>query len=363
MDMSKPDHPIYVACSDQHEHIAREYKPPVEDYQSNIRREMKLEQKVGVSKTQMLVKYEGVTALDKVGAREVLETVFPDAPEAEIARAILLCVNYHLNPLMNHVYLIPFKRKEDGKVVGTDWATVIGRGAKRLMASRRGPYSYIENTPRVMTEEEQMATFGEYDEDKLYCITKLQDPQTGATAVGYGFWPKTKPVYGKPNERVPNQPKGVDKGNSMFNMASGRSETQALDRLRPGEMPMNLPVMDEALAAEAMGGGLDSKDYLEAETDKVTSSEDVKEEPIDGVFTEVKEESTSPEPEPGEKDETPIKEEQILELGILAEKSGMMLADIVKWCIKDKGWTVKKLADLHNWQYLEIVKAFDKGTS
>ncbi|KKM92122.1 hypothetical protein LCGC14_1221580, partial [marine sediment metagenome] len=117
-------------------------------------------------------------------SREIIDTIWGDAPEVEKYKAGMICKDFGLNPLMNHVYLIPFKRWEDGKVVGIDWATVIGRGAKRLMASRRGPYSYIENTPRVMTEEEQMATFGEYDEDKLYCITKLQDPQTGVTAVG-----------------------------------------------------------------------------------------------------------------------------------------------------------------------------------
>lgn len=275
-----------------------------------------MEQKVGVAKSQMLAKYAGVTSLDRVGAREVINTVFPDAPEEEIARAVLLCVNYQLNPLMNHVYLIPFQRREGGRVVGTDWATIIGRGAKRLMASRRGPYSYIENTPRVMTKEEQIATFGEYDEDKLYCITKLQDPKTGATAVGYGFWPKTKPAYNKPSERVPNQPKGTDKGNSMFNMAAGRSETQALDRLRPGEMPMNLPVMDEALAAEAMGGKLASEDYIESQETIVTSTDEVptdkveeKEKPVEGEFREVKEEKVeaepTPEPQPEATEPTP----------------------------------------------------------
>ncbi len=238
-----------------------------------------MQETIGVVKTQQLAKYEGVTSLDRVGAREVLRTVFPDAPEAELARAILLCVNYQLNPLMNHVYLVPFQRRERGQVVGTDWATIVGRGAKRLMASRRGPYSYIDNTPRVMTQQEQLDTFGEYDEDKLWCITKLQDPKTGATAVGYGFWPKTKSVYNKPGEREPNQPKGTDKGNSMFNMGAGRSETQALDRLRPGEMPVNVPVMDEGLAEEALKGDFDSKDYIEGE-----------------VVTEVKESSPGSEP-------------------------------------------------------------------
>ncbi len=320
-----------------------------------------MEQEHGVAATTKLAKYQGVVSLDKVGAREIITTVFPKAPEAEVAKAILLCVNYQLNPLMNHVYLIPFQKREHGKVVGTDWATVIGRGAKRLMASRRGPYSYIENTPRVMTQQEQIDTFGEYDEDKLWCITRLQDPKTGATSVGYGFWPKTKPVYGKPGEREPNQPKGTDKGNSMFNMGSGRSESQALDRLRPGEMPMNVAVMDEALADTALAGELDSN-YIEGESkvlteEPVTVEGEVTElEPVEDLFAEKTEE--------GPEDENRVlNEAEQKELNALTLANGMGGTDLLEWCNKaPREWDIEVFTTDLKLRHLKAIReAFEKG--
>lgn len=179
--------------------------------------------------TKALDKYIGVVSLTKPQAREILVAVFPEAPESEIARAVILCASYGLNPLMKHVFLIPFNKGTPKET----WATVIGIKAKRLLASRRGSYSYVGDTPRVMTEAEQKAIFGEVYEDKIMVITKVKDPATGAEAPGYGAWPKN------------SEPYGTDKGNSKFNMAAIRSESQALDRLRPGEMPVGIEVAPE----------------------------------------------------------------------------------------------------------------------
>ena len=188
-----------------------------------------MEQEYGPEKTKALTKYMGVVSLTKPQAREILIAVFPEAPESEIARAVMLCATYQLNPLMKHVFLIPFSKGTPKET----WATVIGIKAKRLLSSRRGSYSYVDDTPRVMTEQEQKITFGEVDDSKLWVVTKVRDPLTGAEAVGYGFWPKE------------SQPHGTDKGNSKFNMAAIRSESQALDRLRPGEMPEGIEVVPE----------------------------------------------------------------------------------------------------------------------
>ena len=184
----------------------------------------------------------GVVSLTKPQAKEILLAVFPEAPESEITRAMILCANYGLNPLMKHVFLIPFNRKKNGVIVGTDWVTVLGIKAKRLLASRRGPYSYIEDTPRVMTDAEQKKTFGQVEPEKLWVITKGKDPTTGAEAVGHGFWPKNKEPY------------GTDKGNTAFNMAAIRSESQMVDRLRPGEMPEGIDVVPEEMAEGVIEG-------------------------------------------------------------------------------------------------------------
>lgn len=185
-------------------------------------------------KTQTLAKYVGQKVLAKSELTSILDLFYPQAPTIEKQKAIALCASYGLNPLNNHVFLILFNRKNrQGEITGTDWSMVIGIKAKRLLASRRGPFSYIDGTPRVMTLTEQENTFGQSFTDRIYVITRLQDPATGATATGYGYWLKADSV------------KGESKGNTAFNMASIRSEAQALDRLRPGEMPTEVEVTDE----------------------------------------------------------------------------------------------------------------------
>ena len=234
----------YLACkTDQtHEGIAREaseYEQRGEEALTIKARSEAMVNQFGSEKVTALAKYQSVTALTKEQAKEILLTVFPDAPETEMARAILLCVDYHLNPLMGHVFLIPFKKGDSGK---STWATVIGIKAKRLLASRRRPFSYVDDSPRLMSPEEQTKIYGKVDTEHIVAITVLQDPKTGAQARGYGKWLKSATAY------------GTDKGNSPENMAFIRSESQALDRLCPGEMPMGVEVIDESYASSAGEG-------------------------------------------------------------------------------------------------------------
>lgn len=231
-DISK--HLPYLQCrvNPHHEGIEREASRYEKEGLASLniltRREI-MEKEYGEATTKALSKYIGVVSLTKPQAKEILVAVFPEAPDQEITRAVMLCASYGLNPLMKHVFLIPFNKGKPNE----SWATVIGIKAKRLLASRRGNYSYVDNTPRIMTEEEQRQVFGETYSDKIMVITKLKDPATGAEAPGYGAWPKD------------TQPYGTDKGNSKFNMAAIRSESQALDRLRPGEMPVGIEVAPE----------------------------------------------------------------------------------------------------------------------
>jgi len=178
-----------------------------------------------------IAKYQGAVALNREQAKEVLQACWPNAPEAEVLRAAILCQTYQLNPLMNHVHLVGYKNKEGDMV----YSTMIGISATRLCASRRGKYSYVNDTPRVMTTEEQEARLGEADDSKIWVIVQLRDTKTSAEVTGIGNWTKA------------TTPKGTDKGNSKFNMASIRAERQALDRLYPSEMPIG-EVFDERYA-------------------------------------------------------------------------------------------------------------------
>lgn len=248
----------YLACNaDQtHEGIAKEaseyQKKGLEALNIPTRREIMTSQ-LGEETTRALEKYQSVTSLTRSEAKEILKSIFPSAPETEMTRAILLCASYGLNPLMGHVFLIPFNKGEKDE----SWATVIGIKAKRLLASRKRPFSYIDDTPRIMTEKEQVKRFGEVKKDRLVVLVKLKDPQTNAEAVGYGEWKLKKNQWNKDKrqyEEVDNEPYGMDKGNSMFNMATIRGESQALDRLCPGEMPVGVEVVDESYVSDKKEG-------------------------------------------------------------------------------------------------------------
>lgn len=198
------------------------------------RRDKRLATQVGEKNERALVKYQGITSLTKQEAREIILTCYPKAPEDAVKKAVIICTQYGLNPLMKHVFLLPFKeRDDDGKIIGTNYEPVIGIKATRIIAARQGKYSYYDGTPRVMSEEEQLKTFGEKYDDRICAITKIKD-EFGNEAQGYGFWLKNDKVHGS------------EKGNSAFNMACIHSERQAFDRLFPGALPQEAGVTDEA---------------------------------------------------------------------------------------------------------------------
>ncbi|MFA5379395.1 MAG: recombinase RecT [Dehalococcoidia bacterium] len=194
-------------------------------YDAGKKRREQMEKEIGETKAIALRQYQGLTTLTKEQAKEILLTVWPKAEGAELFKAMQICSTYGLNPLMRHLYMIPFS----GKLV-----CVMGIGANRLIASRKHSYSYIDDTPRIMTEAEEIKKYGKVDKSKIRFVTKLKDMKSGAEVSGWGEYPATENPY------------GTDKGNSKENMASIRSERQALDRLYPMDMPTpDIPVIDE----------------------------------------------------------------------------------------------------------------------
>lgn len=198
-----------------------------------IRRRRQMVEEFGTERAGKLIKYEGVASLTRVQATEILKTIWPGAPEIAVLKAAMICQQYGLSPLMKHVFLICFKRREGGKVVGEDWVTVLGINSNRLLAQRHHNYSYLDLTPRRMNDQEQEKVLGEVDDSRIWAITKIKDMENGAETMGVGSWPKDEVPY------------GTEKGNTKLNMACIRSERQALDRQYPGEMPQGVQVVDE----------------------------------------------------------------------------------------------------------------------
>lgn len=201
-----------------------------------------MEQKYGPEKTRALAKYFTTAVMTAPIATEIVNTLWGDAPAVEKTKCILICQNYQLNPLMKHLYLIGYKRKDSNGKQLTDthgvllfnWSIQIGIGATRLMAQRKHNYSYLDLSPRKATQEEIDRILGDTaDPTYIYGFTHIKDMDTGAEAFGLRG-------IGK-NENI----KGRDKGNTHLNQACIRSERLALDRQYPGEMPQGVEVIDE----------------------------------------------------------------------------------------------------------------------
>jgi hypothetical protein len=277
----------YLQCKadPQHQGIAKVQRGG--EYNILSRRDF-MEQKHGSEKALALRRFDAVATLDRKSAREILTILWPkaeNASPAEFAKALGLCVDYGLDPRLNELFLIPFKKrdKETGKVVGTSYETVRGIRATRKVALRRHHYSYIDFTPRLMTKEEEERVYSKANPDRIRYITKLKDMDTGAEAPGYGEWPKTKTVGGK---QVTNNPKGMDKGNSMENMASIRSERNALERAYPADMPPSrIPVVDEQFIEGEYHEITDTETETEEESETETETTPSKDFPAGGEKT------------------------------------------------------------------------------
>ncbi len=245
----------YIACpTPGHEGIVREYQPQSTDYRSEIRREIELETQHGRETAKELATIPKHGQLNQDQAMTILKLVYPKAPPEEIVRCAILCRDFGLHPLMKEVYLIPFKDKS-GK---ENYVTVLGINATRKLMAQRGTYSYLDNTPRVMTEKEQKDIFGEVDDFNIKAITRLKT-KDGLEAQGYGSWPKNKEPY------------GTDKGNSKANMAFIRSERNAFGRLFTDALPKDIEVIDDAYVDVPDVGkvSLESGEVIEGEAREV----------------------------------------------------------------------------------------------
>lgn len=237
-------HLPYLVCSKVigHQGIAREYHEPIE---LNIPTRRKvMEKEYGKETSTALEKYQGVTSLSKPEAREVLLTLWPEADQAspaEFFKAMMLCTQYGLNPLMRHLFLIPFWNSDKKRY---EHVCVQGITSNRLIASRKHHWTFLDDTPRIGSEAEEIKHYGKVNPAMLRAIAKMRDVDTGAEVTAWGEWPLKK--KDRQGNLVDNDPKGIDKGNSMLNMTCIRAERKGLDMLYPADMPpIEIPVADE----------------------------------------------------------------------------------------------------------------------
>lgn len=309
-----------------------------ESYQDKKWRQVNMENRYGAERAVTLARYAEQKELARTDAWDIMHTVYPDVPDADLNRAVAICVSYKLNPLMNHLYMVSFNKnigtKKDPKWTKV-WVPILGIGAVRLMASRSGPVSYgIEDTPRIMTSEEQMSRFGEVHDDRMWVIFKVQDPKTGATAVGMGHYRNDEEV------------RGADKGNTQFNMAAKRAEAQAVSRLRPGEMPGNIDVLDERFI---------NGEYSEVKDPELAP-------PADPEMGEITPEDTPFDEKPDDKETNPAADKGTGSKEDFARLRGAMETaewtghDVLHFANEERQWKLAKNADLTTFQIDNIIE-------
>jgi len=244
----------------------------------------RMEQEYGTRKGKALAKYVGQAVITREAAKEIIETLWKGAPEVEKAKAIILCTGYNLNPLMKHIYLVKYKRWEDGKVVGEDWALIQGIQATRLLAHRKHKFTYLDMSPRIASQAEIEKVLGNTAKpDRIYGFCHLKDLETGAESFGL------KGISLK--EKI----KGVEKGNTHLNMACVRAERQALEYLYPAEMPSEGEIVDERFIEDAVEVESSLTEITE-EAPEPDVSPIEKKKPVSGKPTVVKVEEETPEP-------------------------------------------------------------------
>lgn len=331
------DKKVYLGCpTPGHEGITKEYQPTKWaeaglDSLTHIAKEETMVQDLGEATTRALVA-KGLPLsgqLTRPQAKEIIMTIWDRAPALEVYKATALCADFGLHPLMRHIYLIKYNRREHGQIVGADWVIQLGIGATRLIAHRKHRFGYKDDTPRRMTKEEGAKILGDdYKPDEnIYAITRLVDMDSKAEVTGVG-------AFGN-KER---DPKGMEKGNTRLNMACIRSERKAIDRQYPAEMPTGYEVYDERYA-DTPSGKVDT-----------TSGEVVGDSPpgvgdgvVEAEFTPVDEKEPEPSLFPGEESQPTQK--------LSPEPEG---SDEPKDTGIDMSW-VKKNLKLVKWQEITAV--------
>ncbi len=224
-----------IRCTNNIEHklFARPYEPTGYEIIEGLEKKAMLEQKNYTT----AVGLPRAVGLTRKKADEIINSLWGDAPMVEKTKAAMLCVDYGLNPQAKHIFLVPYRHYETvngvKKETGTDWSLIMGIKGKRVIARRQGEFYYYDETPRLMTDDEILKYYGEHDPDYFYAITIIVD-SAGNKFPGYGRYSRS------------DKPKGLDKGNSHANMAWIHSESQALERFAPGNMPEGVIYSDTA---------------------------------------------------------------------------------------------------------------------
>lgn len=203
------------------------------------------------------------SALPEQKVREIIDNLWSKAPDQDKVKAVMICMQYGLNPLAKHLYLIPFDvtDKKTGEK-STKWEIIYAIKAKRLIAYNSRvdtSFGYDDKSPRLMTPDEEKSIFGSVDDNFWSAITILVDDH-GRKYYGYGRWLKNSSAYGS------------EKGNSGQHMAQIRSESDALERYAPSGLTSAAVIESDFYEVNSQQAAEDIKTLFGDETIAMTTA-------------------------------------------------------------------------------------------
>ncbi len=209
------------------------------EVERELKGERDMTQALGPVRSQALAHYmRRDVVITEASAQQIVTTIWPDAmmeAPAVVARAIILCHQYNLNPALKDLAIVPYWNKEKGK---NDWEILLQIEANRKMAQSIAWYEYLDETPHMMSADDEIKFFGAVDKTQARSITRLKG-KDGRVYVGAGQCALNASI------------KGADKGNSTANMSQIRSERRALKRLCP-DLPDDVQVIDAAYMTDVV---------------------------------------------------------------------------------------------------------------
>lgn len=284
------------------------------------------------------------TSLMKMDEAQMLARVemakFPQALTAPDKKLLAIaCITYGFDPIMSELTIYQ----------GKPFVQIDGRYRK---AQETGNLDGVESRPATSEERKTW----EIPEGDKFFRAEVYVKGSSRPFVGWGrvFERETKIRSDHPGDAY----KPIV--TNPARMAEKRAEAQALRKAFHIPLP----------SAEYIGSYEEEEPLVDTSTGEIINGEAtvIEEKPEEKPKPKRKKTSDEPQleaepvPEPeAERDETVIDNDQLKYIYEQMELKGLKLPAMSQYCLKEKGWKIRRLSELHQWQFDELKAYFEEG--
>lgn len=281
------------------------------------------------------------TSLMKMDEAQMLARVelakFPQALTAPDKKLLAIaCITYGFDPIMSELTIYQ----------GKPFVQIDGRYRK---AQETGKLDGVESRPATSEERKTW----EIPEGDKFFRAEVYVKGSSRPFVGWGR------VFEKETKIRSDHPGDAYKPivTNPARMAEKRAEAQALRKAFHIPLP----------SAEYIGSYEEEEPLVDTRTGEIIEGEGTvieEEKPAEKPKARGKKEpALEPEPTPepeAERDETVIDLEQLKYIHEQMKAHKMELADMSKLCLEERGWDIRQLGQMHQWQFDELKAYFEK---